>query len=881
MWPRRLAGQGEWLLDAWDATADGLHSVQSTLPPLPPLPQVRLAVPRTPQVVSTLVQALPPPPDALLARLPPGTTPGVVTLCALALAAAGSVAGFTAGGLAIARRRSTDAPGGGEAVAAPLGGGGEASQQHQAQVAAAAEQVSNVERRIRNVQSALGAMPQEWHSQRSPLEAKLRQLHDQLNSAVANLEAVKAGRRPPAGVMPTLAGVPGRPRRSWATTVFRSARAWFTRKTWGSLRSRARVVEDRLDALADALQAVQARQVSGGGSAAAAAGVGLAMRSDPAAPAGRAWEGGDAAIEAQLTRLEGAIKQRWKTVAAIDLGDDVPPDGSGAQPESVPPSPADLLSEEAGALATLESRVEYLSAVLSNQPWTGSDVATRLAALDAANELHTESTATLAIQLEETAAATRAAIEALTLRLAATEALAAALQQSAGTSRSLPMPLDAVAAPSSPLARVEPALDVRGEKAPSRLDAGRDVILQGFNWTSHNHHGGNSLYRRLRDRVADMAAVGFTAVWLPPCSQSLSPQGYMPQDYWNLNTSYGSEQELRGLLADMREAGLLPLADVVLNHRCATRRGRDGRWNRWDNGMRAGWEEWAITRNNSEWSGTGAFGTGEEWMGAPNLDHTNTRVRDDLKQFLTWLRHDVGFGGLRLDFVKGYAARYASEYVNHFGGDLAVGEMWQTLAYKQDGGGLEWNQDAHRQEIVNWIDATGGVCTAFDFTTKGILQEACAKREWWRLRDAAGRPPGVMGLWPSRAVSFLDNHDTGSTQGHWPFPSNRVAQGYAYILTHPATPCVLWDHAFEWGEDVRQAVRVITGARRAAGITSRSGVDIHKADDECYAAVITGTAGALAVRLGGGSWAPPGGNWGHAHSGGHDAGHYCVWMRKA
>ena len=42
-------------------------------------------------------------------------------------------------------------------------------------------------------------------------------------------------------------------------------------------------------------------------------------------------------------------------------------------------------------------------------------------------------------------------------------------------------------------------------------------------------------------------------------------------------------------------------------------------------------------------------------------------------------------------------------------------------------------------------------------------QEA-VKGEYWRLRDAQGKPPGVMGWWPSRAVTFLDNHDTGSTQ---------------------------------------------------------------------------------------------------------------------
>lgn len=43
------------------------------------------------------------------------------------------------------------------------------------------------------------------------------------------------------------------------------------------------------------------------------------------------------------------------------------------------------------------------------------------------------------------------------------------------------------------------------------------------------------------------------------------------------------------------------------------------------------------------------------------------------------------------------------------------------------------------------------------------FQEA-VKGEYWRLRDAQGKPPGVMGWWPSRAVTFLENHDTGSTQ---------------------------------------------------------------------------------------------------------------------
>lgn len=63
---------------------------------------------------------------------------------------------------------------------------------------------------------------------------------------------------------------------------------------------------------------------------------------------------------------------------------------------------------------------------------------------------------------------------------------------------------------------------------------------------------------------------------------------------------------------------------------------------------------------------------------------------------------------------------------------------------------LDYNQNAHRQRTIDWCDATGGTCAAFDFTTKGILQEAIAKVEYWRLVDPEGRPPGVVGMWPSR-----------------------------------------------------------------------------------------------------------------------------------
>ncbi len=86
------------------------------------------------------------------------------------------------------------------------------------------------------------------------------------------------------------------------------------------------------------------------------------------------------------------------------------------------------------------------------------------------------------------------------------------------------------------------------------------------------------------------------------------------------------------------------------------------------------------------------------------------------------------------------------------------------------------------------------------------MQEAVLRREYWRLVDRQGRPPGVIGLWPSRAVTFVENHDTGSTLNHWPFPWNHLMEGYCYILTHPGTPCVFWDHFWNEQGGLRQAI---------------------------------------------------------------------------
>ena len=87
---------------------------------------------------------------------------------------------------------------------------------------------------------------------------------------------------------------------------------------------------------------------------------------------------------------------------------------------------------------------------------------------------------------------------------------------------------------------------------------------------------------------------------------------------------------------------------------CHKTQDEHGRWNKY--GGRLAWDTRAICNNNATFGGTGNHKTGEDYVAAPNIDHTQDFVRADLVKWLKLLR-SIGFDGFRFDFVKGYSAR--------------------------------------------------------------------------------------------------------------------------------------------------------------------------------------------------------------------------------
>ena len=75
------------------------------------------------------------------------------------------------------------------------------------------------------------------------------------------------------------------------------------------------------------------------------------------------------------------------------------------------------------------------------------------------------------------------------------------------------------------------------------------------------------------------------------------------------------------------------------------------------------------------------------------------------------------------------------------------------------------------------------------------------------------------GAGPLRALPWA----AGSTLNHWPFPARHLHEGYAYLLTHPGTPCVFWDH-WASSDSLSASVRSLLQVRLHHGLSARSKV---------------------------------------------------------
>ena len=404
----------------------------------------------------------------------------------------------------------------------------------------------------------------------------------------------------------------------------------------------------------------------------------------------------------------------------------------------------------------------------------------------------------------------------------------------------LPDPEPTPAPTPSPEPEPEPSLNSQGWASDYS-----GVMLQGFSWDSYNE----SQWKVL-EKQADELKGYIDLVWLPQsgkCMEATQVMGYMPYYYFNQNSSFGSEAELRSLITKFKAAGIGAIADVVINHRntdgwftfpAETYKGVTYQMQSTDicknddggtTATQAATDGVSLSQNNDE---------GTDFGGCRDIDHKSENVQKVIKAYLKYLKDDLGYTGFRYDMVKGFDGNHVADYNDATGVEYSVGEYW-------DG----------NDKIESWINRTNKKSAAFDFQFRYNVRDAVngaangkvtTSSDWSKLHSNDNLMHDAN--YRRYAVTFVENHDTqkrSESEQNDPLRKDTIAAN-AYMLAMPGTPCIFQPHWNAYKSEIKEMI----AARKYAGITNMSNYANKQSKKTLYVNEVTGTKHKLLVAVG-------------------------------
>lgn len=404
----------------------------------------------------------------------------------------------------------------------------------------------------------------------------------------------------------------------------------------------------------------------------------------------------------------------------------------------------------------------------------------------------------------------------------------------------LPDPEPTPAPTPSPEPEPEPSLNSQGWASDYS-----GVMLQGFSWDSYNE----SQWKVL-EKQADELKGYIDLVWLPQsgkCLETTQVMGYMPYYYFNQNSSFGSEAELRSLITKFKAAGIGAIADVVINHRntegwynfpAETYKGVTYQMQSTDicknddggtTATQAATDGVSLSQNNDE---------GTDFGGCRDIDHKSENVQKVIKAYLKYLKDDLGYTGFRYDMVKGFDGSHVADYNDATGVEYSVGEYW-------DG----------NDKIESWINRTNKKSAAFDFQFRYNVRDAVngaangkvtTSSDWSKLNSNDNLMHDAN--YRRYAVTFVENHDTqkrSESEQNDPLRKDTIAAN-AYMLAMPGTPCIFQPHWNAYKSEIKEMI----AARKYAGITNMSNYANKQSKKTLYVNEVTGTKHKLLVAVG-------------------------------
>ncbi len=339
------------------------------------------------------------------------------------------------------------------------------------------------------------------------------------------------------------------------------------------------------------------------------------------------------------------------------------------------------------------------------------------------------------------------------------------------------------------------------------------VMLQGFYWDSFTDTRWSTL-----EAQANELSSAFSLIWVPQSAKAASnpSMGYNPLYFYNQNSSFGNEAELKSMINTFKDKGLLTIADIVVNHRGnvsnwvdfpTETNPYDGKTYQMNSTDIVANDDGGATKNWAKDNGyqlSSNNDTGEDFPELRDLDHKSENVRNNVKAYLIYLLNYLGYTGFRYDVAKGFSASYFGEYNQAAAPQFSVGEYW----------------DGNASAVKTWINGTKVDNTiqsaAFDFPFRYTVRDAINNNDWTKLGGTS-----VMSDTNYRrySVTFVENHDTERRANAAQDPITRdTLAANAFLLGMPGTPCVFLKH---W-QAYKPEIAAMIAARKAAGITNTS-----------------------------------------------------------
>lgn len=325
---------------------------------------------------------------------------------------------------------------------------------------------------------------------------------------------------------------------------------------------------------------------------------------------------------------------------------------------------------------------------------------------------------------------------------------------------------------------------------PSRFASSREVPEQ--QWYKAPISPGDNLHgdlRGLMERLEHIRELGVDILYLTPIFRSNSSHKYDTIDYYTIDPSFGTQQDLKELVDRAHSLGLRVILDGVFNHTSPEffafadirKNGRDSRYLDWyfieDFPLRAKWGE----KPN--------FKTFSYFGGMPKLNVKNPEVtRYILDVALYWLR-ECSIDGWRLDVGDeiGHAfwKQFRREIKSEFPQALIIGEVWHCAEDFLQGD--EWDT------VMNYPFYQAVL-------RLGARDEISVSQFVGELNFLKGRlhPKVLPLLW-----NLVDSHDTPRILHHCGGDKNRMKLIAALQLLLPGMPMIYYgdEYAMDGGQD--------------------------------------------------------------------------------